>query len=355
MANAGLPAGGAPAALPEPPRFRAYRELGPRPNIIVDGAPLASTVLTLSHWPNNRTPEALKRDTSTETVYAYLDAPRYHRSAPWVSNNHFDEDGLFSMFALCDPETALTHRELLTDASRAGDFGVFASREAARLCFAVEGCADPDRSPLPAATFAGCERQRTARLYPAMLDRLPRLLADLPGHRALWEEQDRFLADSLAVLAAGEAQIEELPELDLALVWLPEEQPLRTARRYLRAESCALHPYALNTATARTRLLLIQGQRYELQLRYEGWVQLASRRPAPRVALEPLAARLNERERAPGDWRAEPVSEVLPRLYLDGTSQSSLASGPFIDLLLDYLRSAPPAWDPYDCAGSGSG
>ena len=177
-------AGAAPAALPPPPEFVPYRELGDRPHVIVDGAPLRSTVLTLSHWPNNATPAALKRDTSTAIAFAYLDSPAFHQSVRWVSNSHFDEDGLFSMFTLCQPELALRHRRLLVDASAAGDFGVFTLRDAARLCFAVEAFACPELSPLPPEPFAGCERARTARLYPAMLSLLPELLEDRGRARA---------------------------------------------------------------------------------------------------------------------------------------------------------------------------
>ena len=58
--------------------------------------------------------------------------------------------------------------------------------------------------------------------------------------------------------------------------------------------------------------------------------------------------RLNAVERAAGNWVGEAVTEVLPRLYLDGTERSSLPAERFIELLLDYLTQAPPAWDPYD-------
>jgi hypothetical protein len=36
-------------------RFVAYEELGETPNIVVDGAGNAATVLTLSHWPKSGT------------------------------------------------------------------------------------------------------------------------------------------------------------------------------------------------------------------------------------------------------------------------------------------------------------
>ena len=341
----------APDQLPEPARFVPYAELGTRPNVIVDGPPQQATVLTLSHWPNNDTPAELKRDTSTAIAFAYLDTPALHREQAIVSNSHFDEDGLFSMFALVDPAMAMQHRELLVDASRAGDFGVFTHRDAARLAFTVEAFADPEVSPLPKSVFAVCERRRTARLYAAMLERLPLILADLEGHQQWWRQQDEHLEQSLAWLADGTVEINARPAHDLALVRLPLELPEHSARRYLRAERAPVHPFAIHQHTRCNRLLRIQGWRYELQYRYESWVQLHSRRPALRVSLTELAAALNARESAPGTWCADDVMDVAPRLYLDGVEASGIPEGEFVERLCAYFETAPVAWDPYNWQG----
>lgn len=340
-----------PARLPNPAVYVPYGDLGARPNVIVDGPPQKATTLTLSHWPNNDTPPELKRDTSTGIAFAYLDTPALHREQAIVSNSHFDEDGLFSMFALVDPATALQYRNLLVDASRAGDFGVFEHRDAARLAFTVEAFTDPSVSPLPKATFAVCDRRRTANLYMAMLENLPAILADLPGHAQWWRAQDEHLEQSLAWVAEGVVEIEERPELDLALVRMPLELPESIARRYLQTERAPVHPFAIHRHTACNRLLRIQGQRYELQYRYESWVQLPAKRPALRVDLEELACLLNEIDSAPGTWCAEGVMEVAPRLYLDGVEASGIPAEEFITRLCAYLETAPVAWDPYGWQG----
>ncbi|MEO7385358.1 MAG: DUF6687 family protein, partial [Gammaproteobacteria bacterium] len=163
-------------ALPTAARFVPYAAARQLPNIVVDGAPLPSTLLTLSHWPNNQSPPALRRDTSTATVFAYLDSPEAHLTVPWVTNNHFDEDGLFGMYALTDPECALEDRRLLVTGSFAGDFGVVTDPDSARLCFAIEALTDPEVSPLPADIFA--DPDRVAALYTALLESLPALLRD---------------------------------------------------------------------------------------------------------------------------------------------------------------------------------
>lgn len=332
--------------LPTPARFLPYGEARREPNIVVDGAPLPSTVLTLSHWPNNQSPPALSRDTSTATVFAYLDAPDFHQAVPYVTNNHFDEDGLFSLFAICEPATALAWRELLTDASFAGDFGVVRQRDAARLCFAIEALTDPATSTLPPAVFAA--KDRVAALYRGLLAVLPDLLARLPAYRALWRAQDEHLAASEALVAAGTVGIQEVPELDLAIVRIPPGIAARGVRRYLTDEMAAVHPFAINTATERSRLLRVQGDCLEFEYRYEGWLGLATRRVALRVSLAGLADRLNAIETGPRHWVAEDPTGIVPRLRREDGAPSAIGFDRFFAALSDALTTAPVAWDPYN-------
>jgi hypothetical protein len=335
-------------SFPRPPTYCPYAKIGDRPNIIVDGAPLRSTVLNLSHWPNNATPAKLKRDTSTATVFAYLDSPEDHTDVPLVSNNHFDEDGLFSMFALCRPEIASDFRERLIDGSMAGDFGVSRTRDSARLCFVIEGFSDPNVSPLPEAVFTGCERQRIAAMYESMLDKLPDVLENIDAYEVFWREQDAHFDRSLRLLDSGEVRIEEIPEVDLAVVYINEELSAEKVRRYLQTELAAVHPFAINTATERSRILCVQGQYLQMQYRYESWLQMVSYRPKPRVDLTNFCSWLNDRETAAGVWLCEPVTEVAPRLLLEGARDSKIPAEEFIDALSNYLPSAPVAWDPYN-------
>src|SRR5210317_1688253 len=123
--------------IPAPARYYPYSQLGDQANIIVDGKAQKATELTLSHWPWNTTPKELLRDTSTDIVFAYLDAPEHHRDIPLVSNSHYDEDGLLSMYALVNPEHALEHRDLMIGASRAGDFAIYSEPESAKLSFVL--------------------------------------------------------------------------------------------------------------------------------------------------------------------------------------------------------------------------
>lgn len=333
-------------------RYVPYREVGTQRNIIVDGAPLPSTVMTLSHWPNNQTPDVLKRDTSTATVFEYLNTPELHQQVGIVSNNHFDEDGLFSTFSLCQPEIALRHRELLIGGAMAGDFGVFSSRDGARLCFVIEAFTDKKMSPLPGEVFAQCDRQRVTTFYREMLQRLPEILEDLTEYRGYWSDQDDHLLESETLIASGEVGIEEIAESDLAIVRIPDALPVRTVRRYLRAESAPIHPFAIHNATSCNRIVRIRNGSFELQYRYESWLQIVSYRPMFRVDLNLLAERLNSIETAAGTWRADKVTEIAPRLYLEGTNRSSIAEEIFVQEVREYLASQPVAWDPYNWEAS---
>ncbi len=283
-------------------------------------------------------------------MFAYLDTPHEHAHGRLVTNNHFDEDGLFSMFALCAPRTALRYRELLTDASRAGDFGVYRRREAARLCFVIEAHADQRLSPFPASVFRGTESQRVAALYRRMLPLLPRILQSGDSYRRFWQRQDEHLTDSEGLLASGRISIEEEPELDLAIVRIPEDLPPRTVWRYLRREAAVVHPFAIQSATRCARLLRIQGRRIEFQYRYESWLQIVSRRPAPRVDLAPFCRWLNRREHQ-GNWIWEDTLDIAPRLYFAGRGLPRVTPAVFLPRLRHYLAALPPAWDAYNWRG----
>lgn len=333
--------------LPNPVRYCPYSQLGEQPNIVVDGQAQGATELTLSHWPWNSTPDGLLRDTSTDIVFAYLARPDLWVDIPLVSNSHFDEDGLLSMYALVDPANALAHRELMIGASRAGDFAIYSDPDAAKLAFVLAGWFDPATTPLPQQIFAGSAAEQVAGLYTHMLRELPALLADIPAQKHHWEAEWEHLQQSEQAIADGRVVIDEIPELELAIVRIPDNMPARTLRRYLTRWQRSVHPFAVHNVTQCTRLVWLKGSSIEFQYRYESWIQLASRRPAPRIDLAGLADKLAVRETGGGEWVFEGVGEVAPRLYHKGSCRSSLGGDKFLTLLTDWLRTQPSAWDPY--------
>jgi hypothetical protein len=335
-------------SLPPPASYWPYSQLEDKPNIVVDGKAQRSSVLTLSHWPWNATPPELMRDTSTDIVFAYLDAPHLHADVSLVSNSHYDEDGLLSMYGLVNPANAMAYRDLMIGTSRAGDFSIYTDPDAAKLSFILAAYADPDLSPLDADVFNGSDASQIEGLYTSMLACLPELLDDIPGKREFWEAEFAHVQESEKAIEQGRVVIDEIPELDLAIVRIPVDMPARTVRRYLTRWQRSVHPFAVHNITQASRLVWVKDDSLEMQYRYESWVQLASRRPALRVDLAALAQQLCEIETAGGQWLFEGVNEVAPRLMLSGSCRSSMAADDFVSRLCETLRTQPPAWDPYN-------
>jgi hypothetical protein len=329
-------------------RYVPYDRLDASPNIIVDGLATSGTVLALSHWPNSGTPAGLKRDTSTEIVFAYLDSPHPYPSANFVSNNHFDEDGLMGIFALIDPATADSNRELLMDAATAGDFGVYKNRDAARIAFIVAACADSNTSPLPKEIYELPSQRMFERLYVDLLDMLPRLFTGLSEFKNLWEVEDTKLSASEELIEDGKITIEEHQNLDLAVVHIPGDLLPRPLNDFGRVCLNECHPFAINSRTKCSRLLVAQGQHIEFQYRYETWVQLVSRRQPSRVDLKNLAQELNQAETSEARWVFDGVDRITPRLHLEGNSATSISEENIVKRLEKHLATGAPAWNPYD-------
>src|SRR6185503_20245293 len=91
-----------------------------------------------------------------------------------------------------------------------------------------------------------------------------------------------------------------------------------------QAREAECHPYAIHNRTQCSRLLLVHSDQAEVQYRYEGWVQMISRKPAPRVDLSGLAGELNGIEQSAGRWVFDGVDEITPKLHLEGSPTTSI-------------------------------
>jgi hypothetical protein len=185
-----------------------------------------------------------------------------------------------------------------------------------------------------------------ARLYVEALPLLPEML-DHPQHfRALWQDEDAHLGASLDAIARGVVRIEDRPDVDLAIVTVPETWAPHDASRFTQRRSAPLHPVAVNSSTDRLRVLVVHGADYQLELRYESWVMLTSRAPLPRPDLRDLAPRLSERESGDARWTASAPGALTPRLEVVG-GHSDLAPDVVVDEITRFLAGAPAAWDPF--------
>jgi hypothetical protein len=176
---------------------------------------------------------------------------------------------------------------------------------------------------------------------------VPDLLTDTERFRDLWADEDGHLAASERLLDGGDATIVEHPELDLGIVTMPCGLREGVVHRFTQPRRAGLHPMAVHNRTDMTRIAYVADGHYEVQLRYETWVQLVSRRPLPRPELAPFAARLNELESGTGEWRFDGAGGITPALGLHGADESGLEAKQFIDELLAFLPDATPAWDPW--------
>jgi hypothetical protein len=305
-------------------------ELERVPNIVVDGRGNGATVLTLSHWPRNQTPPELKADSSTEIAINYLRSPereRYRQGAGAVSNNHYDVDGLMSMWAVLNPEAALQRADLLVTCGECGDFDRWSGERATKVTCALYGLESLPSSPMRQG-LAGIRDylDRTAYLYRESLPMVRDLLDDPDRFEEYWRPEYEKVVAGRELFAKGEANVQELPEADLAIFELPHQ----------------VHDMALYEQTERSRVVLVMdGFRYQVRYRYESWVELQSRRPPPRIDLRPFANELQAIEGNAGEWVADEVQRTLPRLRLrgpeGGTSPSSITPGLFLRLLAAYL------------------
>ncbi len=326
-------------------KYVPYTKLSGVPNVIVDGAGQDDTVLTLSHWPRSGSPAEFRADTSTEIVLNYLTRPgakeQYAPKAKAVSNNHFDADGLCSVWAMLHPKRALKRRDLLVDVARAGDFSTYRRPQAAKVVFTIRSYADPDVSPVY-KELEGDDATGGAR-YEALLPLLDSFLEDTDDYGPYWDTEWQSMLRSKTPMVMGEIELREIPHIDLAVAESPEP----------------LHPMVLYPNTERLRVLTAMPDgHYCLRYRYETWVQFASRPVMPRVDLTPLLPRLQEMEKGNATWVYEGNSITTPRLQPLGPDGQPASSSLGLEALLDELMAfyeqeqENPAlqWNPYGSA-----
>ncbi len=308
------------------------------PHVMVDALRTPDTVLEISHWPGNRTPSCFKSDVSTQGVLALLEDANGHSylaDARAVSCDHFDIDGLLSIWALTDPPGARKRGTLAAQTAIVGDFDRFVSDAAVRACFALEAAADVVASSVAYANTVTHTQTATAFLFGEVLAVVAECLDDSDHGRPAWDEEYHQVLASMRYLDSHSDAIEELPGVDLAVVGPP---------KHSSGLGNELHRYAIN---AHTELLTVAttttDNRHRLHFRYESFVDLQSRSTGPRLRGDKLAELLNEKETA-GTWWCEPADTATPCLQLfaagETPASSSLSYDDFIDAVCDFAQAA---------------
>ena len=327
-------------------RFHPFHTLGSKKNIIVDGAAGENSVLVLSHWPASPTPDAWLRDTSAEIVLDYIANEGIPDDVEFVSNNHYDEDGLIGIVALLEPDFALAHRDRFIDVATAGDFGRYRERGAARANFALEKLvADvPDQ---------GGYAERAAAVYEALIPVVPRLIDDIGRFEDKWRDEDRFLDQTEQWLDEGLIGIEEDMDRDLAVVTIPHDLPAEAHSAFHSVHTGPLHKMAIYSRTNRARVLFQQGQTFWFCFRYETWVKFVSEQHPFRVDLAPLCVELSALETGGAGWTYDGSSNITPVMRIADGRASSLDADTIRGHLCRHLDEGEVDWNPYEVTDSG--
>ncbi len=288
--------------------FRFYREseFSGLALLSVDG--ICPTGPNFSHWPGNRTPSELKHNLSTGILLRFATLPkkeraRYLQGAELVSNNHFDTDGLLSIWTALYPEKALRYAPKLLAAAEAGDFSLAPSAQAVQFDLTVSAFADPRRSPIGIELWNLSDEDRYEKAYRALLDLLPDLFDRLEEYRPLWKEGFAQFEESHLWLRQ-KGKVRRYPDLDFTVV--ESDRPLD--RR------------ALQTVAQADRVLWVQrtpkGNLFQFWYAATSWFELVTNPKPPRIPFASLAERLNQScPGYEGQWIGENLEKPVAFLF----------------------------------------
>jgi len=299
--------------------FRYYREeLAEIPLLSVDG--ICPTGPNLSHWPGNRTPSPLKHDLSTGILLRFAALPKRERNQflqgiDLVSNNHFDTDGLLSLYVALQPEKALRYSGKMLAAAEAGDFNLGPTKEAVQFDLLVEAFCDPKLSPIGLELWNLSDSQRQERAYQVLLEMMPRLFDQLDQFKALWAEGfSRFENSHNWLRRSG--KIRKYDEIDLAII---ETDQILDRR-------------AVQTVAKTDRVLLVQhtpeGNLYHFWYAATSWFDMVSTRKPSRISLDQIAKTMNkECAGIDGSWIGDSLEEPVANLFFGEKGKAKSISG----------------------------
>jgi hypothetical protein len=296
----------------------------------VDGT--VSNSIHFSHWEGNKTPAEVKADTSTEIALNLISSPRRDQlteGVELVTNNHFDTDGVLSVWALLAGGRAPDLRDKLIAAAEAGDFSEYSSPDGVRASIVIQGSdafvpGEDKGSPL-AAHLAGSAVTDEARLYELVLPEVERVIARTDEYEFLWRDAWQRIEEALESFARGESKVDEDEATGLSLVTVASGlygphgfSPTRHAV-----------PFTAISANARGRLYLISlpmtnGWGYRVDYPYYSWAETVVRPRVERRDFTELVGRLNDLELsgeggARGRWTLDGEELASAVKFLDQT------------------------------------
>ncbi|MBD0371579.1 MAG: hypothetical protein ICV60_12135 [Pyrinomonadaceae bacterium] len=296
-------------------KFQYYSdELRDVPKLSVDGT--VPNSIHFSHWQGNETPAAMKADTSTEIALNLVASPQRDeltRGIELVTNNHFDTDGVLSVWTMLQGERALGQREKLISAAEAGDFSEWTSDDGVRASIVIQG---PDQ-PLPnenilsplANQLAGRKVTDEAEAYELVLPEVERVLTRVDDYEPLWRAAWQRLQMAARSFERGESRVEEDTSAKLSVITLAPGA--FGSDGFNPTEHTA--PLTAIPRRARGQLFLIAmparsgGWFYRIDYPYYSWAETVVRPPVARRNLSSVVAELNELEEqeGAGRWRLD--------------------------------------------------
>ncbi len=304
--------------------------------VSVDG--LVPKSAHLSHWKGNQTPSSFKADTATEIVFRYLCHPRRKELFPQIriiTNNHFDTDGLLSIWALLNPKKADPMAGRLISAAEAGDFSTFSSEEGVQINLLIEALCKSEESPL-IEKINQYDGPVEAAYYKHLLPLVPDLFRHKERYRSLWEMPFKKILHAMELFEKGIIGIEEYENEGLSVV-IDKEKPARQA----------IDHYCQGNL-----FLVIEDQEkreggfgYELEYRYYTWADTVTRPPVKQILFDDLATKFNKEEgHHNGKWQTGnfPGRSMTSVLKFTDTNGGDLTSHlhprTVIEDVLSYLR-----------------
>ncbi len=263
----------------------------------------ASKNIHFSHWEGNETPEEVKADTSTEIALNLVSSPERERlteGVELVTNNHYDTDGVLSVWTVLAGERALELREKLIAAAEAGDFSEFSSEDGVRASLLIQGGDAPVPgedlgSPL-ARHLAGQVVTDEARSYELVLPEVERVLSHTSEYESLWRDGWERIDNALESFARGDSKVEEETS-GLSLITLAPSLFGPSGFNPTRHTA----PFTAISTNARGQVFLIastmaEGWSYRVDYPYYSWAETIKRPPIKRRDFTALVAGLNEME-----------------------------------------------------------
>ena len=326
-------------------KFRFYSsELENVPKLSVDGT--VDNSIHFSHWQGNQTPAELKADTSTEIGLNLVGSPKkleFTQGIEVVTNNHFDTDGVLSVWTVLTGERALEFREVLIAAAEAGDFSEFTSEDGIKVSIAIQGAdqASPnndDVSPL-AQQIAGTSDLDDARCYELVLPEVEKLLTRPSDYESLWRGGWDQIVKANESFERGKSTVEEFANAKLSLVILSPEIFSPTGFNPTRHSA----PFTAISRFARGQIYLIAapingGWTYRIDYPYYSWAETVVRPRIARQDLRPLIVQLNQLEPlTSGEWKLD-NREMTSAVKFLGTDGLLAPSGLSPDVVAQTLR-----------------